>query len=120
MKTDLICGNSMGRLNGTFKYRNPKEPEKDPATGFYTGGGVGEWEDGGRCQIDKAIPAKQIKGVDGQMYAYTWDLFILRPFHGETIKIGTEIEVTMEDGSTDAFTTLGVDNQNRRYIEVWG
>lgn len=110
----------MGRLNGTFRFRNSQEPVKDPSTGFYTGGGFGEWEAGGRCQIDKAIPARQIQGVDGQMYAYTWDLFILRPFKGGTIQIGTEVEVTMEDGSIDTFTALGVDNQNRRYIEIWG
>ena len=110
----------MGRYNGTFRYRNDQEPQKDAKTGFYTGGGKGEWTDGCRCQIDKHIPAKQIMGVDGQMHAYTWDLFIQRPYDGTDLRIGTDIEVTMEDGTQDVFTIQGVDNQNRRYIELWG
>lgn len=110
----------MGRYNGTFRYKNAQEPTKDPKTGFLTGGGEGEWADGGRCQIDKHIPAKQIQGTDGQIHSYTWDLFIQRPFHDGDFRIGTIVEITMEDGSVDRFTIQGVDNQNRRYIELWG
>lgn len=94
----------MGRYNGTFRYKNAQEPTKDPKTGFLTGGGDGEWADGGRCQIDKHIPAKQIQGTDGQIHSYTWDLFIQRPFHDGDFRIGTVVEITMEDGSVDRFT----------------
>ena len=52
-------------------------------------------------------------------YTYTYDLFILKPYDSGDIRVGTEIEVTMEDGSVDGFTAQGVDNC-RRYIEVWG
>lgn len=111
----------MGTLNGTFRFRNRQEPVIDPATGFLTGNsqGYGEWEDGGRCQIDKYIPARQVNGADGQVLTYTYDLFIQQPFHGGTIQIGTELEITAEDGSVDGFTAQGVDF-SRKYIEVWG
>lgn len=111
---------TMGRINATFRYRNQQEPETDPQTGFITGSAdSGEWSDGGMCQVDRHIPAKVLKGVDGMEYTYTYDLFILKPYDSGDIRVGTEIEVTMEDGSVDGFTAQGVDNC-RRYIEVWG
>lgn len=110
----------MSRLNGTFRFRNAQEPERDPQTGFLSEADEGEWTDGGRCQIGKNIPARQVIGTDGQEHTYTYDLFVPRPWHGGDLQIGTEIEVTMGDGGTDVFTALGVDNLNRRYIEVWG
>ena len=112
----------MGRMNATFRYRNPTEPTKDENTGFVTGGSQSsEWVDGGRCQLDKSVPARQVIGTDGQMHSYTYDLFIPRPFHdASNLTIGTEVEVTMEDGTVDQFTSDGVDNQNRKYVELWG
>lgn len=115
----LIDGD-MSRLNGTFRFRTPEEPRRDPNTGFLQGGEMGEWVDGGRCQIDKYIPAKQVIGTDGMSHTYTYDLFVPRPFHDADFRIGTEVEVTMEDCSTDSFIIQGVDNANRRYIELWG
>ena len=111
----------MGRWNGTFQYRNAQEPEKDPQTGFLVGGdGESEWVPGCRCQIDKVMPAKQYVGTDGQEHTYNYYLFIPKPYKCDGLDIGTEVEITMEDGTVDCFTIQGVDKQNRRYIELWG
>ena len=112
--------NDMSRLNGTFRYKNAQEPERDPVTGFLVEGEAGDWADGGRCQIGKSVPAQHVVSADGDEHTYTYDMFVPRPWHGGDLRIGTEVEVTMEDGSTDFFTAQGVDNLNRRYIEIWG
>ena len=109
----------MGRWNGTFRYKNQQEPVKDPKTGFLVKGESGEWVDGCLCQIDKYAPAKQYVGTDGQSHSYTYNLFIMKPYRCDNLTIGTEVEITLEDGTTDLFTIQGVDNQ-RRYIEIWG
>lgn len=109
----------MGRYNGSFEYKQVQEATRDEATGFVTGGVSADWLTGCECQIEKSVPASQKIGEDGQMYAYTYDVFIPKHFKG-TLTIGTEIKVTNEDGDTDEFTIQGVDNMNRRYIEIWG
>ena len=110
----------MSRYNGTFRYNAlTSERERDPETGFVTSGSVSDWIEGCECQIDKSIPAKEYRGSDGQVFTYTYDLFIYRQFDHE-ITIGSEIEITLEDGSTDTFTVQGVDNSNRKYLELWG
>ena len=63
------------RCNGTFRYTALAGGEKDEDTGFITGSEP-IWEEGMECQIDKSIPAKQVVGTDGQIYAYTYDVFI--------------------------------------------
>lgn len=110
---------AMGVYKDRFKYRRSQEPEQDPDTGFYSGGGPTEWIPGGECQAERAIPAIQYLGADGQMHAYSYDVFIPKPFRGK-LAIADEIQVHFEDGSTDEFTIQGVDDLNRRYIEVWG
>lgn len=109
----------MGRWNGTFRYRNQQEPVLDPQTGFYIGGVQGEWMDGCQCQIDKYAPARQYVGEDGQSHSYTYNLYVMKPFNSDGLTIGTEVEITLEDGTTDQFTVLGTESQ-RRYIEIWG
>ncbi len=109
----------MGRWNGTFRFRNQQDPVKDSQTGFYSGGSFGEWEDGCQCQVDKYAPANQHVGEDGQTHSYTYNLYVMKPYNCDDLTIGTEVEITMEDGSTDQFTILGIENQ-RRYIEIWG
>lgn len=108
----------MGRNNGTFKYTTIQDGQRDPDTGFITDGDF-EWLNGCECQIEKSIPAKQILGVDGQMYAYTYDVFIPKHFKGE-MAIGAQMQIISENGVIDEFTIHGVDNLNRKYIEVWG
>lgn len=110
---------AMGRNNGTFKYTVIQEAQRDPATGFFTEAGASDFLPGCECQIEKSIPAKQIIGEDGQMHAYTYDVFIPKYFKGE-LAIGAEIEVISEDGVTDKFTIQGIDDLNRKYIEIWG
>lgn len=109
----------MGRINGTFRYTVIQDVQKDPATGFVSSGEASVWLDGCECQIDKSIPAKQIIGTDGQTYAYSFDVFIPKYFNGD-FAAGAQMEITSEEGVTEAFTIQGVDDMNRKYTEVWG
>lgn len=107
----------MTRYNGTFKYRNSQDPVLDEATGFYQAPeSSGEWVDGGHCQIDRSTD-RILQGEDGRVYSTIFTVFVPRPFKG-SLAIGTEIQITMEDGSEDQFTVERIDNQNRRYIEI--
>lgn len=108
----------MGRNNGTFRYTALKEGQRDPKTGFITAG-ASEWLDGCECQIDKSIPAKKVIGTDGQIYTYTYDVFIPKHFNGFLV-VGAQFQITSEEGVTDEFTIQGIDDMNRKYIEVWG
>ena len=108
----------MGRNNGTFRYTALKEGQRDPKTGFITAG-ASEWLDGCECQIDKSIPAKKVIGTDGQIYTYTYDVFIHKHFNGVLV-VGAQFQITSEEGVTDEFTIQGIDDMNRKYIEVWG
>lgn len=107
------------RINGTFRYRPLSECGKDPVTGFPMPTQAQDYKDGGCCQIDKSIPAKHIIGADGQVNVYNYDVFIPRCFDGG-LAVGVEVQVVGEDGSVDKFTIQGVDNLNRKYIEIWG
>lgn len=107
------------RINGTFKYSVIGEIQKDPTTGFVVSGKASELKDGCECQIDKSIPAKQIIGTDGQIYAYNYNVFIPKYFDGD-LAIGALMQITSDDGVVDEFTIQGKDDMNRKYIEIWG
>lgn len=110
----------MGRNNGTFNYKIAQDAQKDQTTGFYTqSDSSDEWIPGCECQIEKQIPAKQKIGVDGQMHAYNYDVFIPKHFNGK-LELTAQMQIFGEDGTSDEFTIQGVDNLNRKYIEVWG
>ena len=109
----------MGMYNGTFNYTTVQDSERDPETGFISASGTSDWIPGGECQIEKAIPARRMVGADGQTYAYTYDVFIPRHFTGE-LAIGDKIQLISENGVTDEFTIQGIDDMNRKYIEIWG
>lgn len=110
----------MSRNNGTFKYKEIRDAERDKETGFI----VSEPQESDRmpgceCQIETFVPAKQRIGTDGQMHSYTYDVFIPKHFKG-ALEIATPVQITSEDGHTSVFRVQGVDNLNRKYIEVWG
>lgn len=108
------------RINGTFKYSSPAtEHKRDEKTGFIQSQSTDVWSDGCECQVDKSVPAKQIIGSDGQVFAYTYDVFI-PPFFNGNLCIGTRVEVKFERGGTDTFTIIGIDDTNPKYIEIWG
>lgn len=109
----------MGRINGTFNYMVIQESQRNAETGFYSGGESSGFLTGCECQIDKSIPAKQVIGTDGQTYTYTYDVFIPKYFKGE-LSVGAKVQLIMEDGAVDEFTIQGIDNCNRKYIELWG
>lgn len=58
-------------------------------------------------------------GTDGQMYSYTFDVFLPSYFEGD-LSIGARVEVTLERGGVDEFTISGIDDTNPKYIEIWG
>ena len=92
---------------------------RDEATGFYTDDDAPVWVKGCECQVEKFIPAKQRLGTDGQMYSYTFDVFLPSYFEGD-LSIGARVEVTLERGGVDEFTISGIDDTNPKYIEIWG
>ena len=108
------------RYNGTFKYKEIQDEQIDPNTGFIVSEPqTGDWMDGCECQIETFVPAKQKIGTDGQMHQYTYDVLIPKCFKGN-LDIATQVQITSEDGKVAVFEIQGVDNLNRRYIEIWG
>lgn len=110
------------RFNGTFTYKPVGVNTKDPNTGFVVGNGANATVvKGCECQIDKSIPAKVVKGIDGQEYAYNYDVFIPKYCRDAVgLTIGCVVSLTFYNGVKDEFTVRGVDNTNRKYIEIWG
>lgn len=108
----------MGRNNGTFNYKVIQDAEKD-SDGFYNRPGGSDWIPGCECQIEKYIPAKQRIGTDGQMYSYSYEVFIPKHFRGD-LELTAPVMLIGEDDSCDEITILGVDNHNRKYIAIWG
>ena len=118
--SDFVEVSSMARINGTFRYTAlPLEATRNEATGFYTDDDAPVWVKGCECQVEKFIPAKQRLGTDGQMYSYTFDVFLPSYFEGD-LSIGARVEVTLERGGVDEFTISGIDDTNPKYIEIWG
>lgn len=108
------------RYNGTFKYKEIQGGQRDPNTGFIVSEPqTGDWINGCECQIETFVPAKQKIGTDGQVFTYTYDVLIPKCFKG-TLDIATPVQITSEDGKVSVFEIQGVDNLNRRYIEIWG
>lgn len=108
------------KFNGSFNYRHVGEVEKDPDTGFISTVQENKFERGCECQIDFNIPAKQIIGTDGQVFTYTFDVFIPKYFTGE-LSIGDKIQLIYGNGNViDEFTIKGIDTINRKVIEIWG
>lgn len=70
------------RTNGTFEYKPVGSVQTDPKTGFAIPNDKAPFLQGCECQIDKSIPARQVVGTDGQIYAYTYDVFIPKYFDG--------------------------------------
>ena len=54
-----------------------------------------------------------------QTYTYSYDVFIPKHFRGLLV-VGAKFQITSEEGVTDEFTIQGIDDMNRKYIEVWG
>jgi hypothetical protein len=106
------------RNNGTFQYKEVQPSEKG-ANGFYNQPAASEWLPGCECYIEKHIPAKQLIGEDGRTFSYTYEVFIPKHFRG-VLNVTTPFQISCEDGSSDVFSILGVDNLNKRCIIVWG
>ena len=117
LQTVQICG-KMGKNNGTFKYKAVQSEQRDES-GFHIQPDSTEWLNGCECQIETYVPAKQKTGADGQVFTYTYDVFIPKHFKG-VLELTAQMQLISEDGNMDEITVLGVDNFNRKYIEVWG
>ncbi|MEG1553761.1 MAG: hypothetical protein RRZ64_00095 [Rikenellaceae bacterium] len=109
----------MGRNNATFKYKQLGDLTKG-SNGFYSPAGkAGDWLPGCECYVEKHIPAKQRVGTDGQMFTYTYEVFIPKHFRGK-LELNAPLLIQCEDCSVDEIVIQGVDNLNRRNIIVWG
>lgn len=106
----------MARYNGSFKYKALGTASRDSSTGYLTGSSQ-SFVDGCECQIDKSSVWK--RGEDGQMHTYDFDVFISKYFKVE-LKVGMTIQLTDENEHQEEFIIRGLDNSNRRYIEIWG
>lgn len=116
----MVITTAMGRYNGNFRYIQLQALERDSETGYYSASGTSDWVDGGECQIERSIPAKERIGDDGKTYTYNYSVFIPATFGAASaLGIGVKMEITTELGDVDTFTIQGVD-RNRKYVEVWG
>ena len=107
------------RINGSFKYQTIPQVVTDPTTGLKKASGGSEWLPGCECQIDKQIPARKMVGTDGEAYSYNYNVFIPKHFAGE-LAVGMIIQLSGEAGVVDEIQIQGIDNLNRKYIEIWG
>ena len=114
-----ICG-KMSRVNATFKIKSVQQVQKDD-DGFYKPlPNTSEWIDGCECYVEKHIPAKQIIGVDGQVYTYNYTVFIPKHYNGN-LELTQEMQLIYnETGKVETLIIQGVDDANRKHIEVWG
>lgn len=109
----------MSRYNATFKHKQLGTLTKG-ANGFYTQSqDGGDWIPGCECYVEKSIPAKQRIGTDGQIFTYTYEVFIPKHYRG-ILELNAPFSIQMEDGTDDEFSILGIDNLNRRSIIIWG
>lgn len=106
------------RTNATFRYKPVSQGGVDD-DGHVMPGTSTNWVDGIECYVEIHIPAKQIIGVDGQVFNYNYSVFIPKFFEG-SFSVTGEMELTYdESGEEEIITIKGVDHLNRKYIEVW-
>ncbi|MDR2286213.1 MAG: hypothetical protein LBE04_01865 [Prevotellaceae bacterium] len=108
----------MSRNNGTFKYKTVQESEQDE-NGFYTSSTDSEWLDGCECYIEKCSPAKQLIGTDGQVFIYSYEIYIPKYFKAN-LSLTDKLKLFGEDGSEDEISIMGIDDYNRKVTIVWG
>lgn len=110
----------MSRINATFKHKSIQQVVKDSDGFFDPTPNTSEWINGIECYVEKHIPAKQIIGVDGQVFTYNFTVFIPKHYKGK-LEITQEMQLVYnETGKVETLIILGVDDANRKYIEVWG
>lgn len=110
----------MSRINATFKHKSIQQIVQDN-DGFYDPvPDTSEWVDGCECYVEKHIPAKQIIGVDGTVYTYNYTVFIPKHYMGN-LELTQQLQLTYNDtGKVETLTIQGVDDMNRKHIEIWG
>jgi len=108
----------MARYNGSFKYKTTTPGQKDPDTGFFAEGVDSDWLDGGPCHVEKHIPPKEIKGMDGTVTRYEYEIFL--PLSSLNLSAGTPLALFGEDGiQIDSVQVIGFDRTGRKNIVVW-
>jgi hypothetical protein len=108
----------MSRNNGTFKYKAIRQSERDE-NGFYQSDTDSEWLEGCECYIEKSSPARQLIGTDGQVFTYSYEVYIPKYFKGE-LNLTSRLKLFGEDGSEDEISVIGIDSLNRKTTIVWG
>lgn len=109
----------MSRINAKFRIKSVQPIIKDDY-GFINHTPNEGWIDGCECYVEKHIPAKQIIGIDGQVYTYSYSVFIPKHYNG-ILEVTQEMQLIYNDtGKVETMTVKGVDDLNRKHIEVWG
>ncbi len=106
------------RTNASFRYKTlATDPYKDE-NGYLQPGTPGAWVNGIECMVEAHLPAKQIMGVDGQLIAGNYSVYIEKYFEGD-LSVAQDVEITFdESGKTEIANIKGIDLLNRKYIEL--
>ncbi len=108
----------MGRYNGTFKYKVISGAHQN-AKGFWVDASESDWIEGGVCRIEKHIPAKQIKGVDGVLVTYVYEIFLPKECDLD-FPLGTPLMLTTFKGSIlEEVVITGFDNSSKKHVLIW-
>jgi hypothetical protein len=108
----------MSRQNGYFKYKESTPGQQDPNTGFWSEGEVSDWIEGGPCHIEKHIPPKEIKGADGTVIRYVYEVFL--PLSGISLCLGSMVALYYENGTlADEIVVSAIDNSGRKNMVIW-
>lgn len=108
----------MSRYNNSFKYKQVTPGVQDPDTGFWNEGSTSDWIDGGECHIEKHIPPKEIKGADGVITRYVYEIFL--PVSGLSLSLGTPMALVNEEGILiEEILVAAFDNTSRKHIVIW-
>ena len=109
------------RYNATFRYNPVQNSGSHDNEGFYDpGSSAPDWIDGIECYVEKHIPAKQVMGIDGQIFTYNYTIYIPKWFDQCKLEVTGTLEITYNESvGRETITIKGVDDINRKNIEIW-
>lgn len=106
----------MAKYNATFKYRlTDKVRQNDD--GFWGSSDNNTWISGGYCYLEKHIPAKEVKGIDGTLSVYTYEIFLPKEFKVR-LTAGSQLVIT-SNGCDQEVVVAGVDDTGKKHIVIW-
>lgn len=107
----------MAKYNATFKYRLRKELCQDD-DGFWSNNDDNTWILGGYCYVEKHIPPKEVKGIDGTLTIYTYEIFLPKEVNMLRMTTGAQLIITI-NGYDQEVVVAGVDDTGKKHIVLW-